>query len=284
VDSGTGWNLLDVVWAGDRFMACGSAGVILSSPDGSDWTPVPSGRTDSIDKLVWNGTTLFAIAADRYVLSTDDFSNWTVADLGASASKTVCAWNGNQLTGMMTSGAQTYWITSPDGNTWDFHALGFWENYEDVLWDGGQFLAVGWYQARRSGSSGNGFEKWAAYGGEQTVNFESINPASGLPFGIEYAMGIISTNQNSLGVQDGKVLSFATPMVTPSDVTYAVESSATLLPDSWSEVGTKQPGRSWRFDKELLDYSVIEGREYFKVDGAGGGIPKQFFRLKVRKQ
>ena len=286
--SGTTSTLLDVIWAGDRFIACGSAGVVLSSRDGSNWTPVPSGRTDTIDKLVWNGTTLFMIAANRYVLSTDDFSTWNSADLGTGASKTVCIWVNNELVGMMTSGPQTYWISSPNGVTWKSQALGFWENYENLLWDGGQFLAVGWYQARRSGASDGGFNKWSACRAGQPVSFETINPASGLPFGIDYAMGLGSIDQMRgkvvLSLEADGTLCFATPMVAPSDVTYVIESSATLLPNSWLEVGTKQPGSSWRFENELLDYSIQNGREYFRVDGACWMHAKQFYRLNVHNK
>lgn len=135
---------------------------------------------------------------------------------------------------------------------------------------------------------GGGFDKWSAYRSGQPVSFETINPASGQAFGIDYAMGFGSIEQkireSMLTLEAGGDLCFATPMVAPSDVTYVIESSASLLSNSWAEVGTKQPGRSWRFENELLDYSVQNGREYFRIDGACWMHTKQFFRLNVRNK
>lgn len=288
VDSGTAWTLQDVIWAGDRFIASGSGGVVLSSQDGVNWVSIPSNRTDSIRNLVWNGTTLFAIASNRYVISTNDFLTWNVSDLGENASQTVCTWANDKLVGMMTSGPQTYWISSSDGIVWEeYRPLGFWERYDDLLWDGGQFLAVGWYQTRRSGASGGGFEKWSSYNGWQNVDFGAINPTSGKPYGFEYAMYSKSTNENhreSLTIMaNGKTLSFSTPLIAPSDITYTIESSSSLLHGSWLTVATKYPDENWDYDYDTLGYSASGGKQYFQLDVDNDSAVKQFYRFRLHR-
>ena len=76
VDSGTIEYLWDIIWWGDRFYACGQSGVILSSPDGQAWTPQNSGTTQALHCFAANMGTLIAAGDIGTIRITSNGTVW----------------------------------------------------------------------------------------------------------------------------------------------------------------------------------------------------------------
>ena len=72
-------SLNDVIWSGERFIAVGDDGVILSSRDGIDWAQQASGTLAALNDITTYGSDVVAVGEDGVVLiSTDHGENWTV--------------------------------------------------------------------------------------------------------------------------------------------------------------------------------------------------------------
>jgi hypothetical protein len=71
--------LNDVLWSGERFIAIGEDGVILTSQNGIDWAQQASGTGASLNAITSNGPDVLVVGQDGTVLlSTDHGENWTI--------------------------------------------------------------------------------------------------------------------------------------------------------------------------------------------------------------
>jgi hypothetical protein len=178
--SGTTASFNGVTWSGTQFVAIGSDGTILASPDGITWTSRTSGMlTVVLYGITWSGTQFVAVdGAYGAIFTSPDGVTWTARVSGTtnplfsivwSGTKFVAVgWDGTILTspdginwtsrisgtldilqGVAWSGTQFVAVgrggaslTSPDGVTWTVHASG--ANLNSVIWSGTQFVAVGW--------------------------------------------------------------------------------------------------------------------------------------------
>jgi hypothetical protein len=67
-----------VVWSGDKFIAVGEDGVILTSQDGIDWVQKVSGTDAGLNNITSEGSVIVAVGQDGAVLlSTDHGESWT---------------------------------------------------------------------------------------------------------------------------------------------------------------------------------------------------------------
>lgn len=185
---GTSWTALPtqavlngVAWGGDRFVAVGydqttQSTVILTSPDGLDWTTRLQNTGNALADVTWDGGQFVAVGGT--VLTSPDGITWTEQPTALHPTNNTSifpygvAWNGQQLAmvgmGYTTNGFDPYAtdyfaaiLTSPDAATWTQRTSGLPDWYiaigtfgydippsgynplYRVIANGGGFLAVG---------------------------------------------------------------------------------------------------------------------------------------------
>jgi hypothetical protein len=160
--AGTEYNLFDITFDSDVFVAVGGEtvsqvsphafGVVLTSSDGTDWVERHRIENIALISVVWTGTRFVAMGeGDRYLVSEDGL-HWNERDLGEWAWTVFeIAWNGSTLVGL---GSQGYWphfqgsyFTSDDGEEWqqvDFDEGYVWSSVAAL---DGRFVAVGYDDA-----------------------------------------------------------------------------------------------------------------------------------------
>ena len=141
----TGQSLGPVFWSGSKYVAVGTYGVILISPDGDSWAKPTTGSDlgYNLSGVAKIGSTLVATGqANQVLVSTDDGQNWTKAstneittNLGAPVSI------GSQLVLVGSSGLVQ---TSPDGTNWTKQTSPATNNLNGVIWTGTRLVAYGY--------------------------------------------------------------------------------------------------------------------------------------------
>ncbi len=115
VESGIGNSLTSVTWAGTQFVAVGSMGTILTSPDGHVWTPRTSGTTSGLNGLAWSGRRIVAVGTAGTVLTSLNGTDWEIESPETAKSLFAVAWSGNFFVAV---GADGTILTSHDGKSW----------------------------------------------------------------------------------------------------------------------------------------------------------------------
>ena len=75
--SGTTQGLRGAAYGSARFVVVGSSGTILTSPDGVAWTTRTSGVTNNLYGVVFSGSQFVAVGVDGLVLTSPDGTAWT---------------------------------------------------------------------------------------------------------------------------------------------------------------------------------------------------------------
>ena len=173
--SATGANLRAVTWAGDRFVAVGEWGTILSSRDGIKWVKESTGS--SLVNIIWGGDRWVASGGGQVLTSPDKdhwayaFEQWgsvSVSDVARSPTTFVFAnggfrtstdligvtdvgqtngagcfnviWTGTQFAAACTDGKA--WM-SPDGMQWTSVLItSSTDQWRDLAWSGSLFVAL----------------------------------------------------------------------------------------------------------------------------------------------
>lgn len=147
--------LLDVIFAGTKFVAVGESGLILTSTDGATWTKQWSGTgsTDVASNLCgigYNGTNLYvAVGASGTILTSPDAVTWTAKTSGTTATLFGIAFGGavyvatggdvNVNTGLSTSVI----LSSADTTTWTARTSTVPRVFEATIYANSQFVTVG---------------------------------------------------------------------------------------------------------------------------------------------
>lgn len=140
--SATANSLNDVIWTGERYVAVGNFGDIVTSPDGFTWSRTTSGTSDSLNAVASTASGFAAVGSNGRYLRSPDGLNWTVADRFTSQHLYNIRWiNGLHI----AVGRGTALYTSVDGLQWTSRSLGVTSavSVRDVEWNGNEFLAVG---------------------------------------------------------------------------------------------------------------------------------------------
>ena len=58
-----------LAWTGTQFIAVGTGGTILTSPDGASWTARTSGKTTNLHGIVWSGSKFVAVGDNGTILT-----------------------------------------------------------------------------------------------------------------------------------------------------------------------------------------------------------------------
>jgi len=144
---GVDTDLEDVKWLGDRFIAVGNGGVVLSSEDGMQWQQafVPydsaSSTTGSLVSVSGTDNNYVAISHSHSYTSTDGIS-WS-AHPSSGPSFTDITWSAEQQQ-FVAVGFNGGIATSTDGASWDYvlnrDELG---GLNTVIWTGQRYIAAG---------------------------------------------------------------------------------------------------------------------------------------------
>jgi hypothetical protein len=145
IDPGTNWmrGLFALGASGTRIFAGGQQGVVVSSEDGATWVGELTGVTNTIAELTWTGTQFVAVGLGGLILTSPDGIAWTTRRSTPSwEALQGVAWSGSILVATSASFPQVY--TSPDGITWTPRGGVAPQALLDIVWGGGQFVAVGY--------------------------------------------------------------------------------------------------------------------------------------------
>lgn len=132
-------NYKDIIWSGTHFIAVGERGEVVTSSNGVTWTTQTSGS--DIQSVIWDGSQFVAVGDQGKVLTSPDGNTWTYDSSGDGADFLQdIAWSGSHY----AVGAQSY-IYIVDATGWsDGQWLGATSACSGMLWDGAQFVGVGW--------------------------------------------------------------------------------------------------------------------------------------------
>lgn len=145
--SGTVNALRAVAWNGIRYVAVGDHAngdnpSMLSSTDGIAWIAENPGTTRSLRDVVWTGSQ-FVVVGFLAVMTSPDGVAWTLQASSWVLLFSVASDPSGNLMGVGDSGQV---MTSPDGVTWtDQVAEITYNDFDDVAWNGSDFVAVGRY-------------------------------------------------------------------------------------------------------------------------------------------
>jgi len=122
-DAGCAWFERRQPWWPERtlrvpltdIVSIGSHVRILTSLDGTTWTPRTSGTTTAfLSGIAWDGDQ-FVVVGDTLYLTSPDGASWTPHAWGALPAAAAIAWNGHDFVAVGDHGAI---LTSTDGLTW----------------------------------------------------------------------------------------------------------------------------------------------------------------------
>jgi hypothetical protein len=117
--SGTADALSDCFWSSllSLFIAAGSNGTLITSPDGRVWTSRTSGVATSINGIAGNSSVLVYVGAAGVIRSSVDAVTWTSRTSGVATDLQDVFWcPGPSL--FIAVGASGVILSSPDGITW----------------------------------------------------------------------------------------------------------------------------------------------------------------------
>lgn len=139
--SGTTEWLLGVARGTASYVVVGDHGTILTSPDGATWTPRSSGTTVRLNGVAFGGGRFLAVGENGTVsISTDDGLTWLPGSTGVSTFLRGVVYGRERF--VLGGGGGTL-LSTTDGQ--HFARLGFasYGAIESLTWDGSSFLAVG---------------------------------------------------------------------------------------------------------------------------------------------
>ena len=106
-------NLNSVVWTGEKFVAVGTDGTILTSPDGDNWSNTHYKSGANLSCAVFDGSRLIIGGPDSSILISKNYMDWTVKETGQLGFAKMI-WDGKDLWAL--SGNKV--LHSSDGNEW----------------------------------------------------------------------------------------------------------------------------------------------------------------------
>lgn len=140
-------DLRAVTWAGNRYVAVGDSGMILTSPDGLVWSATRLNNPDlRLQGIAWTGTTLVAVGRGQgdsgVIYSSANGVLWTLR-AKVPHSLNAVALGGTDTTRIVAVGEGGAVLTSLDGSVWTPTASATSTGLSSVAWIGTKFLAVG---------------------------------------------------------------------------------------------------------------------------------------------
>jgi hypothetical protein len=137
------YNLNDVIWADERFIAVGytpTESIIISSTNGSTWDLISTTDLGFMNAIAWNGTLFAAVGLNGTILTSPNSVNWTQENSVTTRELTDISWGNNQFIAV-GSGGTVY--TSQNGRSWASRFTGTNGSFNRIIWGNNEFVAVG---------------------------------------------------------------------------------------------------------------------------------------------
>lgn len=128
-----------VVWTGERLVAVGVGGSILTSSDGLAWTEQASGTSHTLFAVTCAPQGLVAVGTEGVVLRSPDGLSWKSAHAGVADTLVSVTWAQGRFVAISHAGTI---VTSSDGTTWETRSTGDYK-LRAVAASGDHFVAVG---------------------------------------------------------------------------------------------------------------------------------------------
>ena len=145
----------DVCYGGGLYVAVGTSGKIITSPDGVTWTSRTSGTTNLLQGICYDGSK-FVACGGSIVLTSSDGITWSPQTFSDSQLTDICY--GDSLFIMTRTGLGVY--TSPDGVTWTSRDIaGLSRNPRGVCYGDGVYILVTFAQIMSSSDGINWTER-----------------------------------------------------------------------------------------------------------------------------
>ena len=212
----TGAGLRGIVYGGGRFVAVGQAGVVVTSPDGTNWLSSNATTTKELVSVAYGNGAYVAVGVSATVIASLDGITWSPRTMNSAAFQNfVGVAYGNNV--FVAVNLVNEIFTSTDGNAWtkvsNASVAGFWNALRFV---GGRFVLVGGKnELGRISTSENGVT-W-------TVETTPAVPGSGITD--------VTFNQGTwfaVGAGGTKVIRFTTPAATDTVVSDATGLGSTV--------------------------------------------------------
>ncbi len=118
-------SLNGIAWNSDIFVAVGTGGTILTSPDAEIWTQQNSGISSKLTDVVWSNNQFVAIGLGGTIVTSEDGIHWNSQVSGTTGTLNRVIWGNNEF---VTVGTLVEWpikhpiiLTSVDGEVWEQH-------------------------------------------------------------------------------------------------------------------------------------------------------------------
>jgi len=139
-----------IAFSGNRYVAVGEGGSIVTSEDGKEWAVARSGTHKRLTSVVWTGTS-FVVVGYKTILTSPDGLTWSAKGSAKNPLLLSATWGKNRLVAVGCLGTA---ITSPDGIVWQESEENAGSELRSVVWTGNLFVAVG--QDEKFRGPGNG--------------------------------------------------------------------------------------------------------------------------------
>ena len=219
------------------FVAVGSTGFILSSPDGLSWTERSSGTTSYLYSVTWGEGTFVAVGGSGTILTSSDGISWEHRTSGTSETLVGVTYAESTFKAVANDGPGSV-LTSTDGVSWTSDSLG--NNHWGIAHADSTWVVVGngsiytstdgsSWTSRYSGTSSTlygaayGNNTWALVGINETVT--SPDAVTWTARDSDYGRGVTFGDGNFLAVGNpGSIRS------SPDGITWTERSSGTSDP------------------------------------------------------
>ncbi len=130
----------DIVWTGNRFVASGDHGAILTSQNGLDWTTLQAPTAGSLWSIAHNPTGIVAVGEDGAIVFSETGEHWTLqsAPAGVNGNLVSVAASPGRFVAVPSQG--NYILSSANGRSWQKHDLDSTWTMSHVAYDG-RFVA-----------------------------------------------------------------------------------------------------------------------------------------------
>jgi hypothetical protein len=145
--------LRDIAWNGTSYVGVGYGSIVLTSPDGINWTDQSPGPIERLYGITWGNGQFVAVGWNGFIGTSPDGITWTSQNSGTSQRLYGVIWTGTQYLVVGGNTGSTI-LTSPDGNTWTSRTSSVSNGIQSVAWNGSRLVAVGGFGDIISSSDG----------------------------------------------------------------------------------------------------------------------------------
>jgi hypothetical protein len=159
VSINTSFGINDICWTGTQFVGVGSSKVMVTSPDGVNWTGRPVNIPDNIHLMgvASSGSNIVAVGRNltnsrTAILNSVDGINWAMNEFVLNPGDLFeIIWSGSLYVAVGMISASPAIISSPDGITWTKSSNNTVEGkLIDIVYSGSRYVAVGYYNKATS--------------------------------------------------------------------------------------------------------------------------------------